>query len=88
MGWTWFYLQRTHGDFVYMNDPVGARRPIGKPRPPVGHASPHTMKPTLRSYEGPEAARAKIMARNGSKYSKALDDYREFGLHSEHRRYA
>ena len=22
------YLQRTHGDFVYFNDPVGARRPI------------------------------------------------------------
>ncbi|MBK5012139.1 helix-turn-helix domain-containing protein [Pseudomonas sp. S60] len=22
------YLQRTHGDFVYMNDPVGARRPF------------------------------------------------------------
>ena len=22
------YLQRTHGDFVYMNDPVGARRPL------------------------------------------------------------
>ena len=23
------YIQRTHGDFVYMNDPVGARRPFG-----------------------------------------------------------
>lgn len=22
------YLQRTHGDFIYMNDPVGARRPF------------------------------------------------------------
>ncbi|MNF23322.1 Pca regulon regulatory protein [compost metagenome] len=22
------YIQRTHGDFVYMNDPVGARRPF------------------------------------------------------------
>jgi hypothetical protein len=22
------YLQRTHGDFVYMNDPAGARRAI------------------------------------------------------------
>ncbi len=23
------YLQRTHGDFVYFNDPVGTRRPLG-----------------------------------------------------------
>jgi DNA-binding IclR family transcriptional regulator len=23
------YIQRTHGDFVYFNDPVGARRPLG-----------------------------------------------------------
>ena len=23
-----FYIQRTHGDIVYMNDPVGARRPF------------------------------------------------------------
>ena len=25
------YLQRTHGDFVYLNDPVGARRPFVNP---------------------------------------------------------
>lgn len=27
-GLSMMYIQRTHGDFVYMNDPVGARRPF------------------------------------------------------------
>ncbi|MFJ4452731.1 IclR family transcriptional regulator [Pseudomonas sp. NPDC089392] len=27
-GLSMLYIQRTHGDFVYMNDPVGARRPF------------------------------------------------------------
>lgn len=27
-GLSMLYIQRTHGDFVYMNDPVGARRPL------------------------------------------------------------
>ena len=27
-GLSMLYLQRTHGDFIYFNDPVGARRPL------------------------------------------------------------
>lgn len=74
------YLQRTHGDFVYMNDPVGARRPVATA--PTGWAC-------LAAYD--EAQRSEVMKAlkqhepkswraTDRNISKALDDYREFGF--------
>jgi DNA-binding IclR family transcriptional regulator len=74
------YLQRTHGDFVYLNDPVGARRPVATA--PTGWAC-------LAAYDEPQ--RSEVMQalkqrepkawRNTERnILRALDEYRESGF--------
>jgi DNA-binding IclR family transcriptional regulator len=74
------YLQRTHGDFVYFNDPVGARRPVAVA--PTGWAC-------IAAYQ--DAERAEVMKalkrHEGASWRtvernilRALDDYREYGF--------
>ena len=74
------YLQRTHGDFVYMNDPIGARRPIATA--PTGWAC-------IAAYDENERAEVlKALKRHDAKawraternISKALEEYRELGF--------
>jgi len=74
------YLQRTHGDFIYMNDPVGARRPIATA--PTGWAC-------LAAYDESERAEVlKALKRQDGKawrvternISKAIEDYRQHGF--------
>jgi DNA-binding IclR family transcriptional regulator len=74
------YLQRTHGDFVYLNDPVGARRPLATA--PTGWACLAAYDEAqrlevvkalkLRDPKGWRAAERNI--------TKALDEYRRFGF--------
>jgi DNA-binding IclR family transcriptional regulator len=74
------YLQRTHGDFIYMNDPVGARRPVAVA--PTGWAC-------LAAYD--EAERAEVLKglkrqdpkawrRAERNISKALEEYQQLGF--------
>jgi DNA-binding IclR family transcriptional regulator len=74
------YLQRTHGDFVYLNDPVGARRPLATA--PTGWAC-------LAAYD--EVQRAEVLKAlrqsdpkswraTERQISKALEDYRQYGF--------
>lgn len=74
------YLQRTHGDFIYMNDPVGARRPI---------ATAPTAWACLAAYDEAERAEVlKTLKRQDPKawrsternLSKALEEYQTLGF--------
>jgi DNA-binding IclR family transcriptional regulator len=74
------YLQRTHGDFIYMNDPVGARRPVATA--PTGWAC-------LAAYdEGERTEVLKALKRDDSKgwraternISRALEEYASNGF--------
>jgi DNA-binding IclR family transcriptional regulator len=74
------YLQRTHGDFIYMNDPVGARRPIATA--PTGWAC-------LAAYDEAERVEVlKALRRHDAKawrtternISKALEEYQRLGF--------
>jgi DNA-binding IclR family transcriptional regulator len=74
------YLQRTHGDFIYMNDPVGARRPIATA--PTGWAC-------LAAYDEAERAEVlKALKRQDAKawraternISRALEEYQQLGF--------
>jgi DNA-binding IclR family transcriptional regulator len=74
------YLQRTHGNFVYLNDPVGARRPLATA--PTGWACLAAYDNALRAdvmkalkQRDPKAWRA--TERN---ISQALEEYRQFGF--------
>jgi DNA-binding IclR family transcriptional regulator len=59
------YLQRTHGDFIYMNDPVGARRPISTA--PTGWAC-------LAAYDESERAEVlKALKRHDPKGWRAIE---------------
>jgi DNA-binding IclR family transcriptional regulator len=74
------YLQRTHGDFVFFNDPVGARRPIAIA--PTGWAtlaaySDAEREEVLQALKRSDAAAWPTTERN---IRQALDDYREFGF--------
>ena len=74
------YLQRTHGDFTYFNDPVGARRPIATA--PTGWACIATYKDAERS------ALFKVLKRElGRKWPaterqvyRSIDDFHKFGF--------
>lgn len=74
------YLQRTHGDFVYFNDPVGARRPIATA--PTGWAciaayDAAELAEVLKALRRHEAANWPATERN---IHKAFDEYREHGF--------
>jgi DNA-binding IclR family transcriptional regulator len=73
------YVQRTHGDFVYLNDPVGARRPLATA--PTGWAC-------LAAYEEPERRSVlKALQRQDPDawpaiephITRAIDEYRRTG---------
>lgn len=74
------YVQRTHGDFNYFNDPIGARRPIATA--PTGWAC-------LAAYDALEfAAVMKALKRQDPRHWKntqrhierAIEDYRRYGF--------
>lgn len=74
------YLQRTHGDFVYLNDPVGARRRLATA--PTGWACLAAYDKAMRAlimkelkWQDPKAWRA--TERN---IEQALEEYRQFGF--------
>jgi len=73
------YLQRTHGDFIYFNDPVGARRPLAIA--PTGWAclvayDEHERKEVLKALKRQDPASwPEIEAR----IAGALAEYRKHG---------
>lgn len=74
------YLQRTHGDFVYLNDPVGARRPMATA--PTGWASLVAYDDAqrleiMKSLKQAEPKGWRTIERN---VAKALEEYRQFGF--------
>ena len=74
------YLQRTHGDFIYMNDPVGARRPIATA--PTGWACLAAYDETeraevLKALKRQEAKGWRAIERN---IAKALEEYHRHGF--------
>jgi DNA-binding IclR family transcriptional regulator len=74
------YLQRTHGDFIYMNDPVGARRPIATA--PTGWAclaayDEAERTEVLRNLKRHDAKSWRATERN---ISSALEEYEHLGF--------
>ena len=73
------YLQRTHGDFTYMNDPVGARRPIATA--PTGWACLAAYDQTERAavFKALKLFEPKAWRVTGHNISKALETYQRYG---------
>lgn len=73
------YLQRTHGDFIYFNDPVGARRPLALA--PTGWACLSTYDDAERS-EVLQALKRQMPTKWSdtlSRLERARQDYRKHG---------
>ena len=74
------YLQRTHGDFTYFNDPVGARRPIATA--PTGWACMATYNQTELTalYKALKRQHGKNWPATQRNIQRALADYRAHGF--------
>lgn len=73
------YLQRTHGDFSFFNDPVGARRPVATA--PTGWAciaayGEAELAEVLKALKKQQGANWPVTERN---IRQAFDEYREHG---------
>ncbi|MHC8320394.1 IclR family transcriptional regulator [Pseudomonas sp. GB2N2] len=74
------YLQRTHGDFVFFNDPVGARRPLAAA--PTGWAClvAYDTDERERVMEGLKAAHSDDWSTIQARINQAMEDYQAHGV--------
>jgi DNA-binding IclR family transcriptional regulator len=74
------YLQRTHGDFVYFNDPVGARRPLATA--PTGWACLAAYEAEEREdvMKGLKAANPSDWPTTQANIRQAIADYKTYGF--------